>query len=81
MTQDIEILPSYVSGQWWRPENPERIADVNNAATGEPVARVSTDGLDTAAAVEYGRTVGQENLGMLRIHDRALILKIGRAHV
>ena len=51
MTQDIEILPSYVSGQWWRPEHPERIADVNNAATGEPVARVSTDGLDTAVGV------------------------------
>ena len=74
-TQDIEILPSYVSGQWWQPENPERVADVNNAATGELVARVSTDGLDTAAAIEYGRTVGQENLGKLRIHDRALILK------
>lgn len=74
-TSQPQILPSFVKGEWWRPEDPQKVADVRNAATGELVARVSTDGIDTAGAVEYARTVGQASLGTLRIHDRALILK------
>ena len=72
---EAELLPSYVCGQWWRPENPERVAHVHNAVTDEPMVRVSTDGLDTAAAIQYARFMGQQNLGALRIHDRALLLK------
>ncbi|WP_290499923.1 phenylacetic acid degradation bifunctional protein PaaZ, partial [Kocuria sp. UBA5001] len=74
-TSAPQILPSFVRGQWWRPDDPQKVTDVKDAATGELVARVSTDGLDTAGAVEYARTVGQASLGQLRIHDRALILK------
>ena len=74
-TQEPQILPSFVAGKWWRPEDPQKIADVRNATTGELVARVSTEGIDTAGAVDHGRTVGQAALGQLRIHDRALILK------
>ena len=74
-TPQPQILPSFVKGGWWRPEDPQKVADVCNATTGELVARVSTDGIDTAGAVEYARTVGQASMGTLRIHVRALILK------
>ena len=74
-TSQPQILPSFVAGKWWRSEDPQKIADVRNATTGELVARVSTDGIDTAGALDHGRTVGQAALGQLRIHDRALILK------
>ncbi|MDY6054955.1 phenylacetic acid degradation bifunctional protein PaaZ [Micrococcus sp.] len=70
-----EILPSFVAGSWWTPEDPQKVTDVLDANTGELVARVSTDGIDTAAVIEHGRTVGQRSLGELTIHERALKLK------
>ncbi|MCD1145353.1 phenylacetic acid degradation bifunctional protein PaaZ [Kocuria sp. LUK] len=73
--QTQTILPSYVAGRWWSPENPQKVTEVADASTGEVVARVSTDGIDTAGAVEHGRTVGQKALGELTIHERALKLK------
>ena len=73
--QTQTVLPSYLRGRWWTPEDPQRITEVADASTGEIVARVSTDGIDIASAVEYGRTVGQRALGELTIHERALKLK------
>ncbi|WP_061711761.1 phenylacetic acid degradation bifunctional protein PaaZ [Kocuria palustris] len=69
------ILPSYLEGQWWTPQDPQRVTDVLDAVTGELVTRVSTDGIDLAAAVEHARTVGQRSLGGLSLHERALKLK------
>ncbi|WP_104181533.1 phenylacetic acid degradation bifunctional protein PaaZ [Arthrobacter sp. B0490] len=73
--QTQTILPSYVQGSWWAPENPHRVTDVTDASTGETVARVSTEGLDISGAIEYARTLGQDSLGDYTIHERALILK------
>ena len=72
------ILPSYVNGAWWTPADPAAIADaalVRDASTGEVITAVSTAGLDLAAALEYARTVGQESLGRLTFHQRAMLLK------
>lgn len=69
------VLPSYVRGQWWAPKAAERAVGVVDAATGAPVARVSTEGLATDEVIRYGREVGQKSLGKLSIHDRALIVK------
>lgn len=69
------VLPSYVCGEWWAPESPSKKTAVMDANTGEHLVDVSTEGLDTAAAIEYARTVGQKNLGELTIHERALKLK------
>ena len=38
---------------------------MRDASTGAHVARLSTDGLDLAGALEYARTVGQRSLGAL----------------
>jgi oxepin-CoA hydrolase/3-oxo-5,6-dehydrosuberyl-CoA semialdehyde dehydrogenase len=75
-----DYLPSYVEGSWWTPvlrqaQAPSEGTDVRDASTGEIVTRVSTDGLDLAAALEYGRTVGQASLGALTFHQRAVLLK------
>ena len=48
---------------------------MTDANTGARLTGVSTDGLDTAAAIEHARTVGQQALGELTIHERALKLK------
>lgn len=71
----ISTTPSYLSGEWISPTNPDRVTDVRDASSGETVARVSADGLDLAAAVDYARTTGQKNLRELTIHERALKLK------
>lgn len=70
-----QILPSYVCGAWWTPENPSKVTAVADANTGEHLTDVSTEGIDTAAAVDYARTVGQKALGELTLHERALRLK------
>lgn len=70
-----EILPSYVRGGWWTPAAGATATDVRDASTGEIVTRVSTEGLDLAAALDHARTVGQESLGALTFHQRAVLLK------
>ncbi|WP_420176777.1 phenylacetic acid degradation bifunctional protein PaaZ [Luteococcus sp. OSA5] len=73
--QSLPIVPSYTRDQWWNPAADVRATEVLDASTGEVVARVSTDGLDIAAAVEHARSVGQKSLAELTIHERALLLK------
>ncbi|NDK32073.1 phenylacetic acid degradation bifunctional protein PaaZ [Nesterenkonia haasae] len=70
-----QILPSFIGGQWWAPSDPEKVADIHDAATGALVCRVSTDGLETSRAVDYARSAGQAALGELTFHQRALRLK------
>ncbi|MET0976109.1 MAG: phenylacetic acid degradation bifunctional protein PaaZ [Leifsonia sp.] len=69
------ILPSYVEGVWWSPESADGATPVRDATTGELVTLVSTSGLDLGAALEYARTVGQDSLGRLTFHQRAVLLK------
>ena len=72
------ILPSYVNGAWWTPADPAAQADatlVRDASTGEVITAVSTSGIDLAGALDYARTVGQESLGRMTFHQRAMLLK------
>ncbi|TQM66427.1 aldehyde dehydrogenase family protein, partial [Klugiella xanthotipulae] len=69
------IIPSYIQGSWFTPETDAGARLVRDAATGEPIARVSSAGLDLAGALHYARTVGQASLGQLTFHERALLLK------
>ena len=72
-----EPVPSFVREQWWTPEQ-SAAADatsVRDASTGEVLFQVSSEGLDLASVVDYGRTVGQRELGKLTFHQRALKLK------
>ena len=69
----MTVLSSYVQGQWITPDG-DGVA-VHDAVTGEQVARLSTAGIDMAAALDYGRTVGGPALRALTFHQRAALLK------
>ncbi|MGP3963976.1 phenylacetic acid degradation bifunctional protein PaaZ [Nonomuraea sp. 3N208] len=66
-------LPSYLEGAW-RTGTGEG-TPVADAVTGELVTRVTSDGLDLAAAVAYARRTGQAALGKLTFPQRAAVLK------
>lgn len=66
-------LESYVQGAW-RPGAGEG-KPLANAATGETHALISSDGLDFAGALEWGREAGGAALRRHTIHERALMLK------
>ena len=70
-----EILPSYIRGAWWAPDDDPDAVVVRDSSTGTPVTRVSTRGLDLAATLDHARTVGQSSLAALTFHQRALLLK------
>jgi oxepin-CoA hydrolase / 3-oxo-5,6-dehydrosuberyl-CoA semialdehyde dehydrogenase len=65
-------LQSYASGEWFAGEGGDV---VRHAITGEPVATVSSRGLDFAKMLDYGRRVGGPALRKLTFHERALKLK------
>lgn len=68
-----ELLASYVAGTWYTA--PDDGVVVVDAATGDPVARVSSTGLDTRALVDHARLVGGPALRRLNFHERAAALK------
>ena len=68
-----EMLPSLIAGTWTTGHGDG--VTVNDAVTGEPVTRVSSEGIDLAAAVEHARTVGGPALRDLDFADRAAVLK------
>ncbi len=65
-------VQSYALGKWITGEDGDV---VRNAVTGEPVAQVSSRGLDFAAMLDYGRRVGGPALRKLTFHKRALKMK------
>ena len=69
----MTVLRSYVNGAWAEPADDGR--PVLDAVTGEEVARVSSAGIDLAAALDYGRIAGGPALRELTFHQRAGLLK------
>ena len=54
---------------------------VRDAVYGQPVTRVSAEGLDLAEALQYARSVGGPALRKLTFHERALRLKALAQHL
>jgi oxepin-CoA hydrolase/3-oxo-5,6-dehydrosuberyl-CoA semialdehyde dehydrogenase len=69
----MRVLESYVAGQWQAPSGGG--VEVHDATTGEPVARVGSDGIDVGGAVAHARHVGGPALRRLTFGQRAGILK------
>ena len=67
------ILPSYLRDSWQTGSGEG--APVHDAVTGEVVTRVSTEGLDLAAAVRHAREVGGPALRELGFTVRAEMVK------
>jgi oxepin-CoA hydrolase/3-oxo-5,6-dehydrosuberyl-CoA semialdehyde dehydrogenase len=68
-----DVLPSLIAGTWRTGRG--RGETVRDASTGEPVARVTSDGLDLAAAVGHARTVGGPALRALPFPERSALLE------
>ncbi len=68
----MAVVRSYIEGRWFAPDAG---APVYDAATGEPVAEVSSAGVDFAAVLAYGRQVGGPALRALTFHERAELVK------
>jgi oxepin-CoA hydrolase / 3-oxo-5,6-dehydrosuberyl-CoA semialdehyde dehydrogenase len=66
-------LRSYISGHWHTPS--DEGTPLLDAVTGAQIARISSAGIDRAAALEYGRRVGGPALRELTFHQRAALLK------
>src|SRR5438045_2532323 len=75
----MALLRSYVSGGWHTAA--DEGVPLHDAATGEEVARISSAGIDMAAALEYGRSVGGPALRELTFHQRAALLKALASHL
>ena len=65
-------LESYACGKWQAGEGGEVML---NALTGEPVAQVSSRGVNFAAMLAHARKVGGPALRKLTFHERAMKLK------
>lgn len=63
---------SYIKGEWITGQGGQTVC---NAVTGEPIARVSSDGVDFAGALAYARETVGPRLRALTFHQRALQLK------
>jgi oxepin-CoA hydrolase/3-oxo-5,6-dehydrosuberyl-CoA semialdehyde dehydrogenase len=72
-------LRSHVLGDWHTPTAEGR--PLFDAVTGEEVARISSDGLDFGAALDFGRTTGGPALRELTFHQRAALLKALAGHL
>ena len=68
----MSALPSYVAGRWEDPTDDG--TPILHAATGEEVARVSTEGIDMGAAVRHAREVGGPALREMTFVERASVL-------
>jgi oxepin-CoA hydrolase/3-oxo-5,6-dehydrosuberyl-CoA semialdehyde dehydrogenase len=75
----MTIMRSYTGGQWRTPSG--EAAPLYDAVTGEEVTRISSEGIDMAAALDYGRTVGGPALRELTFHQRAALLKSLGSHL
>jgi oxepin-CoA hydrolase/3-oxo-5,6-dehydrosuberyl-CoA semialdehyde dehydrogenase len=68
----VTVVRSYVGGRWYAPGIGSPVYD---AATGELVAEVSSDGIDFGAALAYGRSAGGPTLREMTFHERAELVK------
>ena len=73
------VLRSHVLGAWHTPSDEGR--PLYDAVTGAEVARLSSAGVDFAAALDYGRRVGGPALRELTFHQRAALLKALAGHL
>ncbi|MBW3605904.1 MAG: phenylacetic acid degradation bifunctional protein PaaZ [Actinobacteria bacterium] len=76
---DADMLGSYAQGRWYTA--PDDGVELRNAVTGEPVARISSTGLDMAGMLDHGRRVGGPALRALTFHQRAMLCKALAAYL
>ena len=66
-------LQSYIQGQWYAGNG--KASPLFHAITGEEIFRISSEGIDFKAALEYGKKKGGNALRKMTLHERARMLK------
>jgi len=77
--QSVRHFQSYAVGEWITGGGTGTA--LYHAVTGEQIGLASSDGLDFAAMLEHGRTVGGPALRRLTFHQRARMLKALALHL
>jgi oxepin-CoA hydrolase / 3-oxo-5,6-dehydrosuberyl-CoA semialdehyde dehydrogenase len=77
--QVVTRLQSFARGEWFSGTGVG--TPLHDAVTGDEVATASSDGLDFAAMLEYGRSTGGPALRQLTFHQRARMLKALAIHL
>jgi oxepin-CoA hydrolase/3-oxo-5,6-dehydrosuberyl-CoA semialdehyde dehydrogenase len=72
-------LENLVADQWVAGDGDGKV--LASAVTGEPVASITSSGLDFAAILKHAKTVGGPNLRKLTFHDRGDMLKALAQHL
>ncbi|MEM7440141.1 MAG: phenylacetic acid degradation bifunctional protein PaaZ [Pseudomonadota bacterium] len=68
----IEVQ-SFTTGRWIAPDDGAR--EIENAVTGETMARAGNDAIDAQAVLDHARKIGGPALRALTFHDRARLIK------
>ncbi len=74
----MRAVESYVEGAWHGVKNGRPVL---HAVTGDPVATVSTTGIDFGRATHHARTVGGPGLTEMTFHERAAMLHALATHL
>ena len=72
-------LESYVSGSWQAGQGAGKA--LLDAVNGQPIAAVTSDGIDFCGALAYARRIGGPALRGMTFHERALALKSVAKHL
>lgn len=72
-------LKSYSNGQWVEGSGDGTL--LNHAVTGEPIAQISSKGLDFQGMLKYSREIGSPKLRKMTFHERARMLKTLAQHL
>ena len=75
----MRTLQSYVEGRWHTPTGGG--VEVRDASTGEPVAMVSSEGVDMAGALDHARGAGGPALRAMTFPQRATMLRALAQHL
>jgi len=69
----MKNLENYLSGHWVQGDGDGQL--LYDAVTGESICATSTKGIDFAALLDYGRSVGNPALRKLTFHERGRMLR------
>ena len=72
-------LGNFVQDQWLDGDGDG--TQLKSAVSGDPIARITSDGLDFMAILEHARQVGGPNLRRFTFHERAEMLKALAKHL
>ena len=72
-------LGNYITGKWIEGDGDGQ--QLYNAVNGELIANATTQGLDLAAMLNYGRTVGSTALRKMTFHERGRMLRALALHL